>query len=143
MRPSFDEVFMRSALLFSERATCSRLKVGAVIVQEGHMIAQGYNGGVRGETHCIEEGCLMRDGHCIRTTHAEQNALLMCAKLGVSTKGATIYCTHLPCLHCTKSIITAGITEVLFLHNYRPDEYALKLLKHAKIKLGRVHIDGN
>ena len=65
--------------------------------------------------HCIDEGCLIEDGHCIRTIHAEMNALLQCAKQGVSTEGATIYVTHFPCLNCTKSIIQ-GVSKRFTMH---------------------------
>lgn len=139
-RMSFDEYFMRLALLASERATCQRLKVGAVLVKEKQVIATGYNGSASGEVHCIDVGCLMRDGHCIRTIHAEQNALLQSAKHGVSVKGATLYVTHFPCLHCTKSIVTAGIIEIAYLNDYRNDEYALHLIKQAGIKLRKVEL---
>jgi dCMP deaminase len=137
-RISFEEYFMRMALLASERATCERLKVGSVIVKEKNVLATGYNGSASGETHCIDDGCLMRDGHCIRTIHSEQNALIQCAKNGVSVKGATVYVTHFPCLHCTKSLVTAGITEVRYLNDYKNDEYALKLFSQAGIKITKV-----
>ncbi|AYP68756.1 deoxycytidylate deaminase [Bacillus phage vB_BpsS-36] len=140
MRPSWDEFFMRKALLTSERATCSRLKVGAVIVQGKHEIASGYNGSASGEVHCIDEGCLMRDNHCIRTIHAEQNALLQCSKLGVSSQGASVYCTHFPCLHCTKSLVTAGIKEVVYLNDYKNDEYAIHLLTQAGVNIRKVEL---
>jgi dCMP deaminase len=140
MRISFDEYFMRMALLASERATCERLKVGSVIVKNKNVLSTGYNGSASGEAHCLDVGCLIRDGHCIRTIHSEQNALLQCAKHGVSVKGASIYVTHFPCLHCTKSLVTAGITEIVYLNDYRNDEYALHLIKQAGIKLRKVEL---
>jgi dCMP deaminase len=140
MRISFDEYFMKMALLASERATCQRLKVGSVIVKNKNVLATGYNGSASGEVHCIDEGCLMKDGHCIRTIHSEQNALLQCAKHGVSVKGASIYVTHFPCLHCTKSLVTAGIAEIVYLNDYRNDEYALHLINQAGIKLRKVEM---
>ena len=140
MRPSWNEFFMRKALLTAERATCSRLKVGAVIVQGKHEIASGYNGSASGEVHCIDEGCLMKNGHCVRTIHSEQNALLQCAKLGVSAQGATLYVTHFPCLHCAKSIVTAGIKEIVYLNDYKNDEYALHLFQQAGVKLRKVEL---
>jgi dCMP deaminase len=140
MRISFEEYFMRMALLASERATCERLKVGSVIVKDKNILATGYNGSASGETHCIDEGCLMRDGHCIRTIHSEQNALIQCAKRGVAVEGATIYVTHFPCLHCTKSLITAGIAEIRYLNSYRLDNYAYILLQQAQIKLTKVEL---
>ncbi|KJE26626.1 cytidine and deoxycytidylate deaminase zinc-binding region family protein [Geobacillus kaustophilus] len=140
MRMSFDEYFLRMALLASERATCQRLKVGAVIVKNKNVLATGYNGSASGEVHCIDEGCLMRDGHCIRTIHAEQNAILQCAKHGVNVNGASIYVTHFPCLHCTKSLVTVGIREIVYLNDYRNDEYALYLIERSGIKLRKVTI---
>ena len=140
MRMSFDEYFLKMALLASERATCQRLKVGAVIVKNKNVLATGYNGSASGEVHCIDEGCLMRDGHCIRTIHAEQNALLQCAKHGVNVNGASIYVTHFPCLHCTKSLVTVGIREIVYLNDYRNDEYALYLIERSGIKLRKVAI---
>jgi dCMP deaminase len=140
MRPSWDEFFMRKALLTAERATCSRLKVGAVIVQGKHEIASGYNGSASGEEHCIDVGCLMKKGHCVRTIHSEQNALLQCAKLGVSAQGATLYVTHFPCLHCAKSIVTVGIKEIIYLHDYKNDEYALHLFQQGGVKLRKVEL---
>ena len=140
MRMSFDEYFLRMALLASERATCQRLKVGAVIVKNKNVLATGYNGSASGEVHCIDEGCLMRDGHCIRTIHAEQNALLQCAKHGVNVNGASIYVTHFPCLHCTKRLVTVGIREIVYLNDYRNDEYALYLIERSGIKLRKVAI---
>lgn len=140
MRPSWDQFFMRKAILTAERATCPRLSVGAVIVQGKHEIASGYNGSASGETHCIDEGCLMRDGHCIRTIHAEQNALLQCAKLGVSAEGATLYVTHFPCLHCVKSLVTVGVAEIAYLYDYRIDDYALHLIKQAGVKIRKVEL---
>ena len=140
MRMSFDEYFLRMALLASERATCQRLKVGAVIVKNKNVLATGYNGSASGEVHCIDEGCLMRDGHCIRTIHAEQNALLQCAKHGFNVNGASIYVTHFPCLHCTKSLVTVGIREIVYLNDYRNDEYALYLIERSGIKLRKVAI---
>lgn len=140
MRPSWDEFFMRKALLTAERATCSRLKVGAVIVQGKHEVASGYNGSASGEEHCYEVGCLMKNGHCIRTIHSEQNALLQCAKLGVSAEGSTLYVTHFPCLHCAKSIVTVGVKEVVWLNDYKNDEYALHLFQQAGVKLRKVEL---
>lgn len=106
----------------------SKIVSRATIVKDNRIIAGGYNGSVAGEVHCIDEGCLIEDGHCIRTIHAEMNALLQCAKQGVSTDGATIYVTHFPCLNCTKSIIQAGIKQIYYAEDYHNHKYALELL---------------
>ena len=93
--------------------------------------------------HCIDEGCLIEDGHCIRTIHAEMNALLQCAKQGVSTEGATIYVTHFPCLNCTKSIIQAGIKRIYYAEDYHNHEYATKFLKQSGIEFKKFHFHLN
>ncbi|MCJ0587848.1 deaminase, partial [Enterococcus cecorum] len=98
-RIPWNQYFMAQAVLLSLRSTCTRLEVGATLVKDRRIIAGGYNGAVSGDNHCIDHGCYVVDGHCIRTIHAEMNALLQCAKLGISTDGAEIYVTHFPCLH--------------------------------------------
>lgn len=138
MRKSWDNYFMEIALLASRRATCNRLKVGAVLVKDKRVIATGYNGSPSGMPHCIDEGCSVVNGHCIRTIHAEQNALFQCAKFGVSTKGATCYVTHLPCLLCAKSLIQSGIVKVVFLQYYKPDGYTQKIFADTRVKLQRL-----
>lgn len=79
-RPNWIEYFMINAQLIATRSTCPRLSVGAVITKNNEIIATGYNGAVKGEDHCIDHGCLIQDGHCIRTIHAEMNAIMQCAK---------------------------------------------------------------
>lgn len=140
MRKDWDSYFIEMAVLASERATCERLKVGAILVKNKRVIATGYNGSPSNSPHCIDVGCKIVDNHCVRTIHAEQNALFQCARYGVSSEGATIYCTHFPCLLCTKSIIQAGISEVVYLNDYKNDEYAIKLLQEAGIKIRKVDV---
>ncbi|MBF0814017.1 ComE operon protein 2 [Staphylococcus saprophyticus] len=144
-RIKWEEYFMAQSHLLALRSTCQRLSVGATVVKDNRIIAGGYNGSVSGEVHCIDEGCLLEDGHCIRTIHAEMNALLQCAKQGVSTDGATIYVTHFPCLNCTKSIIQAGIKTIYYAEDYHNHNYALKLLdqsgiEHTKIPFNQEHV---
>ena len=131
-RIKWEEYFMAQSQLLALRSTCERLSVGATI------IAGGYNGSVAGEVHCIDEGCLIEDGHCIRTIHAEMNALLQCAKQGVSSAGATIYVTHFPCLNCTKSIIQAGITTIYYAEDYHNHHYAIQLLEQEGIEYKKI-----
>ncbi|MCY0869711.1 MAG: deaminase, partial [Firmicutes bacterium] len=107
------------ARMVASRATCERLLVGAVIVRDRRAIASGYNGSVAGDVHCTDVGCKIVDGHCARTIHAESNAILQCARFGVSTDGAHLYVTHFPCLSCTKQIIQAGIVKVTYGQPYR------------------------
>lgn len=120
---------MSQSLLLSLRSTCTRLAVGATIVRDRRIISGGYNGSASGDDHCEEKGCYIEEGHCMRTIHAEANALLQCAKFGVVTEGAELYVTHFPCLQCTKMIVQAGITTIYYLNDYRNHPYAEKLLK--------------
>ena len=129
MRKSWDTYFMEITEMVASRSTCDRAFVGCVLVNRDHrIVSTGYNGSVAGNPHCDEIGHTMRDGHCIATIHAEMNALLYCAKEGISTKGTICYVTHFPCLNCTKALIQAGIDEIVYRHAYRVDEYAVHLL---------------
>lgn len=140
-RIPWDQYFMGQAVLLSLRSTCTRLEVGATLVKEKRIIAGGYNGSVSGDAHCLDEGCYVLDGHCIRTIHAEMNALLQCAKFGVATQGAEIYVTHFPCLSCTKSILQAGIKTIHYLHDYHNNNYALELIKKVGAEVHQVILE--
>lgn len=141
LRISWHEYFMAQAKLISLRGTCSRLYVGSVITRDRRVIAGGYNGSISGDAHCLDVGCKVIDGHCVRTIHAEQNALMQCSKFGVPTNGAEIYVTHFPCLHCTKLIIQAGIEHIYYEHPYRIDEYAVQLLSQAGVGTTQIEVD--
>ncbi|PRY83876.1 dCMP deaminase [Alkalibacterium olivapovliticus] len=132
-RIPWNQYFMSQSMLISMRSTCSRLAVGATIVRDKRVIAGGYNGSVSGDVHCIDEGCYVVDGHCVRTVHAEANALLQCAKFGVKTDGADLYVTHFPCLQCTKQLIQSGINKIYYLNDYHNHEYAVELLNRAGV----------
>ena len=141
-RPSWDEYFMSIANLVKERSTCIRRKVGAVIVKDKNILATGYNGPPSGLPHCIDVGCLReklgvpsgeRHELC-RGLHAEQNAIIQAAKHGISIKGSTLYCTHMPCSICMKMIINAGIVEVVYQEGY-PDELSESFIKQSGIKV--------
>jgi dCMP deaminase len=140
LRKSWDNYFIDMAVLASERATCERLKVGAVLVKDKRIIATGYNGSPAELPHCIEEGCHVVKGHCIRTIHAEQNALFQCSKYGASSEGATCYVTHAPCLLCSKSLIQSGIKEIVYLNDYKNDSNALEVLKASGVKIRKVEL---
>lgn len=129
---------MCQAKMIALRSTCQRLTVGSLIVRDRRTIAGGYNGSVSGDVHCLDVGCKMVDGHCVRTVHAEANAILQCAKFGISTEGASLYVTHFPCLNCTKMIIQAGISAVYYEEEYRVDPYAVELLQNAGIKVKQI-----
>lgn len=139
MRKPWNEYFMDQAFMVATRATCDRLHVGAVVVRDKRIISTGYNGSVSGDVHCHDAGCHVVNGHCIRTIHAESNAILQCAKFGVSTEGAAIYVTHFPCLLCSKQIIQAGIRQIYFREEYRVDPYAEELLAQAGIETIKIH----
>ena len=139
-RIPWDQYFMGQSLLLSLRSTCTRLAVGATIVRDKRIIAGGYNGSVSGDLHCIDEGCYLVDGHCVRTIHAEMNAILQCAKFGVGTDNAEIYVTHFPCLQCTKMILQSGIKKIHYLKDYRNDEYAIKLIHQAGASVHQVKL---
>lgn len=133
-RLSWQEYFMNLAMTVSQRGTCDRAYVGCVIVnKENRIVSTGYNGSIKGNPHCDEIGHTMRDGHCIATIHAEMNALLYCAKEGISVNGCIAYVTHFPCLNCTKSLIQAGISKIYYNNAYRVDDYAKELLERNKI----------
>ncbi|MBO9129576.1 ComE operon protein 2 [Bacillus sp. 165] len=137
-RISWDQYFMTQSHLLSLRSTCTRLAVGATIVRDKRIIAGGYNGSIAGGTHCADEGCYVIDNHCVRTIHAEVNALLQCAKFGVKTEGAEIYVTHFPCLNCCKAIIQSGITAVYYAEDYKNHPYAIELFQQANVKVNHV-----
>jgi dCMP deaminase len=137
-RISWTEYFLVQAKIIALRSSCPRLTVGCVIVRNKRTIAGGYNGSIRGDVHCIDEGCKIRDNHCIRSIHAEANAILQCAKLGVPTDGAHLYATHFPCLNCAKLIIQAGITRVYYGEDYCKDEYALELFRKAAVTVTKI-----
>ena len=133
-RPSWDEYFMQIARDVATRATCLRRQVGAVIVRDLRILTTGYNGAPKGLAHCLDVGCHLVNGHCVRCLHAEQNAIIQGAYFGVQTRGATLYCTHQPCNMCAKMIVNAGIVKVVIGGEY-PDEFALEVLNEARIEL--------
>ena len=143
MRPSWDSYFMKMAELVSTRSTCMRRQVGAVIVQDKHIVATGYNGAPRGIMHCDERGeCLRqklgvpsgeRHELCM-ALHAEQNAIIQAATSGQTIEGATIYITHQPCIICAKMIINAGIRRIVVKEGY-PDQLSVDMLAEAGLKI--------
>ncbi|HLR03826.1 MAG TPA: ComE operon protein 2 [Virgibacillus sp.] len=137
-RISWNQYFMAQSSLLALRSTCTRLMVGATIVRDKRIIAGGYNGSVSGGVHCIDEGCYVIDGHCVRTIHAEANALLQCAKFGVPTDNAEIYVTHFPCLQCSKQIIQSGIKAVYYADDYKNHPYAIELFENSGVKMEKV-----
>ncbi len=148
MRKDWHRYFMRIALLVSERATCIRRQVGAVLVKDKRILSTGYNGPPKGLAHCSVVGCLRdklgvpsgeRQEIC-RGIHAEQNAIVQAAYFGVSINGGVIYVTHQPCITCSKLIINAGLKAVYYLNPY-PDPLGEQILSEASVPLIKIDID--
>ena len=140
-RASWDEYFMAIARQVATRSTCDRKHVGAVIVRDRTILSTGYNGSIRGLAHCDEEGHMMEDGHCVRTVHAEANAIAQAARNGVRIDGADIYVTASPCWNCFKLIVNAGIGRICFGEFYR-DERIHEYSVQAGIELVDMRDDG-
>jgi dCMP deaminase len=138
-RPSWDEYFLKVAMLVSERATCPRMHCGCVLVKDKQILSTGYNGSIPGDAHCDDAGCLIVDNHCVRTIHAEMNAILQCSQHGISTLNSTAYVTNMPCTNCAKALITAGIKEVVIFSDYH-DTLAEDFFKKADVKIKRLDI---
>lgn len=144
-RPGWDQYFLGIASLVSERSTCLRRKVGALVVKGRRILATGYNGTPSGIKHCSQSGCLRKkmnipsgERHELcRGLHAEQNVLLQASLHGVSLKDSVMYVTNQPCIICAKMIINAGIKEVVMSGHY-PDKMAMSFLKEAEIKVRKV-----
>ncbi|MFH0929270.1 MAG: cytidine/deoxycytidylate deaminase family protein [Candidatus Aenigmatarchaeota archaeon] len=143
-RPSWDEYFMEIAKVVGTRGTCDRGRNGAVLVRNKRIITTGYVGSPKGLKHCDEVGHLMHDvinpdgkqsKHCIRTTHAEQNAIVQAALHGISTEGATLYVKFEPCFTCAKMIINAGIKRVVCQKKYHNGELTRKFFKEAGVEI--------
>ncbi|MEO9170636.1 MAG: dCMP deaminase family protein [Candidatus Baltobacteraceae bacterium] len=134
MRPGWDEYFMQIAHTVATRATCPRASVGAILVREHRILTTGYNGAPRGVAHCTEVGCTIAGDHCLRATHAEANAIVQGALYGVALQGASAYCTHQPCIGCSKLLVSAGIVKIVYDLAY-PDAVAAELLAEAGVAL--------
>lgn len=141
-RPSWDQYFMDITHLVATRSTCLRRQVGAILVKERNILATGYNGVPSGISHCETVGCLRerlkvpsgeRHELC-RGLHAEQNAIIQAARHGINIDGATLYCTTMPCIICTKMLINAGITTVVYSEGYA-DDLAREMLAETGIKI--------
>ena len=143
----WDARFMELAHVIAGWASCYQAdrKIGAVIVKDKRIVTTGYNGAPAGIKTCVERGeCLRKKLGIASGTkheicyaiHAEQNAIIQAAKLGISIEGATLYCTHQPCVICAKMIVNSGITRVVYKHGY-PDEFAVQMLKEGGVILER------
>lgn len=144
VRPDWDDYFMEIARAVATRATCDRGRSGCVIVRDRQILVTGYVGSPVGFPHCDEIGHQMKsvtheDGrvsqHCLRTTHAEQNAIAQAAKLGISINGGTVYCKMTPCSTCAKIIINSGIRKVVCEKRYHEGKETEEMLKISGIEL--------
>ncbi|HWP58851.1 MAG TPA: dCMP deaminase family protein [Candidatus Acidoferrales bacterium] len=147
-RLSWDQYFMTITRQVAERSTCTRAKVGAVIVRDKNILATGYNGAPAGMPHCIDVGCLIYqsktpDGeieeNCFRTIHAEINAIAQAAKNGSSIKDGSIYITHTPCIHCLKVLVNTGIKEIFYERAYKLHTLD-DLLRHTQVRLEKIEL---
>lgn len=134
-RLSWDEYFLSQAELVAQRSSCDRAKVGAVIAVDRSCIATGYNGGVAGLDNCEDVGHKLEEGHCIRTVHAEMNAIFQCARNGHAMNGATVYVTHYPCLNCMKSLAQAGVRRIVYRNDYRNHEFSEEIARLKEIEV--------
>ncbi|HEV8244654.1 MAG TPA: cytidine/deoxycytidylate deaminase family protein [Polyangiaceae bacterium] len=139
-RASWDEYFMAIGREVATRSTCDRKHVGAVIVRDKMILATGYNGSIRGLGHCDDEGHMMEDGHCVRTVHAEANALVQAARNGMRVDAGDIYVTASPCFNCYKLIANSGLKRIVFGEFYR-DERIFELSEKLGIKLEHLPIE--
>ena len=144
IRPSWDEYFMEVAHTISKRATCDRGRSGCVIARDARLLVTGYVGSPTGLPHCDDVGHQMKkllheDGsitnHCVRTVHAEQNAITQAAKVGVSIAGATLYCRMTPCRVCAMLIINCGIARVVCERKYHDGAQSEAMFKEAGISI--------
>jgi dCMP deaminase len=144
-RPAWDDYFAELVEIVAKRSTCLRRKVGAVIVKDNRIVASGYNGVPKGLEHCSSFGC-MREKEQVpsgerhelcRGVHAEMNAIAQAAEYGIAIKGSVVYCTHQPCVLCSKLIINCGIVKVYVKNGY-PDVLAQEMLQEAGIDVVRI-----
>ncbi|MCX6151460.1 MAG: deaminase [Ignavibacteriales bacterium] len=138
-RPSWDNYFLKLAMLVSERSTCPRMHCGCVLVRDKQILSTGYNGSIPGDVHCEDEGCLIVDNHCVRTIHAEMNAILQCSTNGTSTIGATAYITNMPCTNCSKALIGAQVREIVIFSDYH-DTMAEDFFRKAGVAIKRLEM---
>jgi dCMP deaminase len=148
VRLSWEQYFMTITRQVAERSTCTRAKVGAVIVRDKSILATGYNGAPAGMPHCTDVGCLIYESttpngeieqNCFRTIHAEMNAIAQAAKNGSTIKDASIYITHTPCIQCLKVLVNTGIKNILYEKPYKLHTLE-ELLKYTQVDLHKIDL---
>ncbi len=147
-RPSWDEYFIGIVHAVAERATCDRGKTGVVIVKDKRILATGYVGSPAGLPHCDEAGHKIKkvthedsseSQHCLRTNHAEINAICQAARTGIPIDGATLYCKLAPCYNCAKALINAGIKRVVAEKRYHQDKEAVEMFVQVGIQFEAIN----
>ena len=136
-RVTWEQYFMNIAKEVATRSTCNRKHIGAVIVRDKNILATGYNGSIRGLAHCDDAGHEMENDHCVRTIHAEANAIVQSARNGVRIENSEIYVTASPCYDCFKMIANAGISTIYYAEFYRDD----RIKEHAsELGIDLIHL---
>lgn len=133
-RPSWSEYFKELVTLTASRSSCEKLHVGCLFIKNNRIIAQGYNGYIAGCKHQMIE----KDNHNIATIHAEQNTITDCAKRGVSSNDCIAYITHYPCYNCMKLLVSCGISEINYIHDYKNDILVEQLADEASIIINKI-----
>jgi dCMP deaminase len=143
-RPTWDEYFIEIARVVGTRSTCDRGRLGCVLVRDKQILVTGYAGAARGLSHCDDVGHQLKTvrheddhetQHCLRTAHAEQNALIQAARIGVPVKDATLYCGMTPCALCAKMLINAGIKNIVCAKRYHAGEESEEMFRKLGIEL--------
>ena len=147
-RPTWHQYFLTITRNVAERSTCTRAKVGAVIVRDKNILATGYNGAPAGLPHCLDVGCLVyrsvtpngeTEENCFRTIHAEINAIAQAAKNGHAIRGAHVYITHSPCIHCFKVLINSGVERIVYEKEYKLHTLA-DMQSYTNVELVKVDV---
>lgn len=133
-RPSWKEYFRELVELTAKRSSCNRLKVGCILVHNNRIVSQGYNGFLSG---CPHKSYII-DNHELATIHAEQNAIVDCAKRGVSCDNCEAYITHYPCLNCAKILLASGIKKIYYINDYNNDELVIQLCKQMNCEISKL-----
>tara|TARA_B100000674_G_C37802240_1_gene897033 strand:- start:420 stop:836 length:417 start_codon:yes stop_codon:yes gene_type:complete len=133
-RPSWTEYFKDIVLCTAKRSSCNRLHVGCILIKDNRIISQGYNGFLSGHPHTS----IVENDHEISTIHAEQNAVIDCAKRGVSCNNSTAYITHFPCINCIKMLVQAGVKEIYYINDYKNN---IEQIKKLNINIPIIKID--
>jgi len=132
--PSWDEYFKKLVDMTSTRSKCERLQVGCILVRNNRIISQGYNGHLPGLKH----ESIVRNNHEQATLHAEQNAIVDCAKRGVSCDNCIAYITHYPCIICCRLLLAAGIKKIKYLNDYKNDELVSYFCKQMNVEIIKI-----